>query len=219
MSLNWRDVVKHWRSFDPLLQSALERFSDSYKDSRQTTYKLIKRTDFWKNNGFDIMTKTEQRKKLTELWRLHNMRFDERCARCRRRINNSDALGGKYGGAVCLHHAVCDECWWRNEYNYGVRRYEDAHTREKKIRDKPREKMTPVCYGCAYKVPFHKTRINSCCTTFYKHVKPHIPMVVDLDDEWAPLCSLVFLDRLPRFGNVVLLLKLARKRRAIKSVP
>lgn len=81
------------------------------------------------------------------------------CARCLTNLNSSDALGGSYGGVVCINHRICPDCWWNNDafsIKKGRRKNELHLTRSIPLVSNPRKNMKIKCYGCLYKIPFIK---------------------------------------------------------------
>ena len=92
--------------------------------------------------------------------------------------------GGAFGGVVCRYHKVCERCWFKTEDEYGVRRVENTDTKKHPVVTNPRGKngFSPTCFGCAYKVPFHKTRVNECCSVFFRDMISVNPMAIDLQD-------------------------------------
>ena len=77
------------------------------------------------------------------------------CARCQTNLDPNEALGGKYGGVVCINHRICPDCWWNNDIisiNKGNRKYELSITKSIPLVKNPRQKMEIKCYGCYYKL-------------------------------------------------------------------
>ena len=91
------------------------------------------------------------------------MNFDNRCCRCRLRIVEGKELGGTYNGVVCKNHRSCESCWFTCEYRYGKRFLEPKKTKNKPHVKSPRKlsftrngEKAIQCFGCYYRVPFHK---------------------------------------------------------------
>ena len=81
------------------------------------------------------------------------------CARCLTNLNSNDALGGSYGGVVCINHRICTDCWWNSDtlsIKKGNRNKESRLTRSIPLVSNPRQNMKIKCYGCLYNVPFIK---------------------------------------------------------------
>lgn len=80
------------------------------------------------------------------------------CCRCLVSLDESDGLGGSYGGIVCLNHRVCPDCWWKSDtisVNKGRRGTEVAPTRGIALVHNPRKNATIKCYGCFYKITLY----------------------------------------------------------------
>lgn len=182
--LNGTDSDAYWKNtFDADLRRALVAHSDSHLLSQRNTYRLLRESDFWKQRGYATLSQRKQRKACTDLWNVAPLRFDRRCARCRRITPIKELVGGNYGGAVCSFHQVCRPCWFYTPTNYGARKFEDTKTRDIAVVDKPRAGKSPVCFGCAYRVPFHFSKAQVCFATYYKKVKPVAPPpeVIEID--------------------------------------
>jgi hypothetical protein len=77
------------------------------------------------------------------------------CCRCLTNLTEPFALGGNYGGVVCINHRICSDCWWNSDtvsYNKGRRRIEKSQTRNIALVNNPRKNEEIKCYGCLYSI-------------------------------------------------------------------
>ena len=94
------------------------------------------------------------------------------CARCLSNFSEKDALGGRYGGVVCLNHRICPDCWWNNDersINKGQRKNENKTTKNIAIVNNPRKNYKIKCYGCLYKIQFIKKDFDKFNGSGLKH--------------------------------------------------
>ena len=85
------------------------------------------------------------------------------CSRCLSNLNLDNALGGSYGGVVCLNHRICPDCWWNIDeisINKGARKNENKSTKNIAIVNNPRKDYKVRCYGCLYNAPYINSDIN-----------------------------------------------------------
>ena len=78
------------------------------------------------------------------------------CSRCLLILDEKDALGGSYGGVVCIKHRICSSCWWENDIisiEKGKRKNEPISTRNIPLVKDPRKFMKIKCFGCLYNTP------------------------------------------------------------------
>ena len=74
-----------------------------------------------------------------------------KCCRCLTELTMDKALGGKYGGVVCIYHRSCQSCWW-DVTPCGFRKKEPIETKSIPLVDHPRWNKDPKCFGCLYKM-------------------------------------------------------------------
>lgn len=167
------DAKRYWSgNWGPEVAAQLVRRSDPY--SKHRTAKLIQGSDFFKRRGYAAEPLEARRSRLEAMWQAAPLRFDRRCARCRRRLRSG--LGGSYGGVVCPLHRTCEDCWFSRTAVHGLRRFEPRAAIP--MVDRP----YPNCVGCMYCVPFHESSVPRALATFYGSMPARAPAdVIELD--------------------------------------